>query len=132
MDLLPQDYFSADNLRKLRLGSTSPAPSRAHPIKGLFLRGPIPLDWLAAAAKLPGKAPVLVALAIRFESGRRRNAQSVKLTNKLVARFGVSRKCKYRAIKSLQQAGLIDVQQDTKKSPVVTILELPSRRENDE
>ncbi len=66
------DLLSPENLKKLR--SDKPpivfplAPSRNSPIRGQFLRGPIPLPWLAAAANLPGKAPLAVALAIRFEA----------------------------------------------------------------
>ncbi|WP_145279440.1 hypothetical protein [Tautonia plasticadhaerens] len=89
---------------------------------GQFLKGPIPLDWLSAAARLPGKAPLAVALAIRFESGRRGDAESVKVTNPLVARLGVSRKSKYAALSALEGAGLIRVSRQPKKSAVVTIL----------
>jgi hypothetical protein len=49
------------------------------------------MAWLEVATKLPGKAPLAVALAIRFESGRQGNAASVKVTNPLVAKLGVSR-----------------------------------------
>ena len=37
-------------------------------VQGEFLKGPIPLDWLSVAAKLRGKAPIAVALAIWFEA----------------------------------------------------------------
>src|SRR4051812_11889091 len=87
MDLPECDLLSPQNLQKLRLDST-PSPVHVPPTRpriiGQFLRGPIPLAWLEKAAKLPGKAPLAVALAIRFESGRRNNARSVKLTNPLV------------------------------------------------
>jgi hypothetical protein len=87
------------------------------------LRGPIPLAWLTAAAKLPGKAPLAVALAIRFEEGRRGKAGSIKVTNPLVAKLGVSRKSKYAALQALQKAGLIAVDQEPRKAPTVTVLE---------
>ena len=120
MDIPDNPYLSPENLNKLRL---SPPPPRPAMVRGQFLRGPIPLAWLAAAARLPGKAPLAVALAIRFESGRLRGAPAVKLTNPLVAKLGVSRKSKYSALKVLQQAGLIAVRQEPRKAPMVTILE---------
>lgn len=92
-------------------------------IKGEFLKGPIPLRWLSAAAKLPGKAPLAASLAIWFEAGRRKS-NVVRLTTAILKRFGVNRKAKYRALQRLQAAGLIGVRREPRKNPVVTILEL--------
>ncbi len=44
-------------------------PSKSHWIAGPFLKGPIPMNWLSVAAKLRGKAPLAVALALWFEAG---------------------------------------------------------------
>ncbi len=95
--------------------------STAPKVRGEFLKGPIPLDWLGRAAKLPGKAPLATALAIMFEAGRRRSPV-IKLTTAILQRFGVNRKAKYRALKHLQDAGLIAVHQKPRRNPVVTIL----------
>lgn len=97
--------------------------SKAPKVRGEFLKGPIPLDWLGRAAKLPGKAPLATALAIMFEVGRRRS-QEIILTTAILKRFGVNRKAKYRALKHLQDAGLIAVHQKPRRNPVVTILEI--------
>ncbi|HEY7426212.1 MAG TPA: hypothetical protein VH682_18420 [Gemmataceae bacterium] len=70
--------------------SASIKPKR---IKGEFLKGPIPLNWLTVAAKLSGKGPVAVALAIWFEVGRRRSKE-IKLTTAVIERFGIDRKAK--------------------------------------
>ena len=94
-------------------------------IWGEFLKGPIPLLWLTAAAQLSGKAPVAVGLAIWFESGRRKSNE-VKLTTAILQRFAVKRKSKYSALKSLEEAGLIRVRREPRKNPVVTILEVVS------
>lgn len=99
--------------------------SYKHPkIKGEFLKGPIPLDWLGCAAKLPGKAPLSTALAIMFEVGRRRSNE-IKLTTAILQRFGVTRKAKYRGIKLLETAGLISVIKLLRKNPLVAVLSLP-------
>jgi hypothetical protein len=96
--------------------------SKARQVRGEFLKGPIPLDWLGTAAKLPGKAPLATALAIMFEVGRRRSPE-ITLTTAILQRFGVGRKAKYRALKHLQSAGLIAVHQKPRRNPVVTILD---------
>ncbi len=84
------------------------------------------MAWLSRAAKLPGKAPLAVALAIRFESGRKKDSPTIKVTNPLVAKFGVSRRAKYSALEALERAGLIKVAREPKKTPIVTIVEVPA------
>ncbi|NBO91183.1 MAG: hypothetical protein EBV06_02525 [Planctomycetia bacterium] len=48
----------------------------------------------------------------------------MRLTTAILKRFGVNRKAKYRALASLEDAGLIRVHRELRKNPVVTILEL--------
>ncbi|HEV3237401.1 MAG TPA: hypothetical protein VGZ25_10460 [Gemmataceae bacterium] len=91
-------------------------------IKGEFLKGPIPLKWLSGAAGLGGKAPLAVALALCFESGRKRS-QVVTLTSAILRRFSVNRKAKYRGLEALEEAGLIRAERRPKKNPIVTILD---------
>lgn len=96
--------------------------SPKHPkIQGEFLKGPIPLDWLGRAAKLPGKASLATALAIMFEVGRRRS-QEIVLTTAILLRFGVNRKAKYRALIQLENAGLISVVRQPRRNPLVAVL----------
>lgn len=95
--------------------------SRTPKIRGEFLKGPIPLEWLGRAAKLRGKASLATALAIWFEVGRRRSNE-IKLTTAILARFGVNRKAKYRALKQLEGANLISVVRPPRKNPIVTVL----------
>jgi hypothetical protein len=85
-----------------------------------FLRGPIPWQWLATAAKLPGKT-FHVAVALWFVAGFRSKPQ-VKLTSKLLAGLGVTRKAKYRALERLEKAGLVLLDQVEGKNPRVTII----------
>lgn len=97
----------------------TPKPKR---MIGEFLKGPIPLPWLTVASKLAGKGPLAVALAVWFESGRRKSHE-VRLTTAILQRFNVNRKAKYRALRSLEKAGLVRVRREHRKNPVVTILE---------
>ena len=108
------DFDTGSNIE----GSKAPNP---HWIQGEFLRGPIPLSWLSQAAKLPGKAPLAIALALWFESGRKKDRE-VKLTTPIAERFIGDRRLKSRGLKGLQSAGLIEVTQPKTKNPTVRIL----------
>ena len=86
-----------------------------------FLKGPIPLDWLLIASKLPGRT-FQVAIALWFLAGVKCN-RTVNLTSRLVKQFGVGRSVKARSLSALEDAGLITVERRRGKNPVVTILE---------
>ena len=91
---LDADFIDVERLRlpltqterqpKANGNGRNPFTSR---VQGEFLKGPIPLDWLSTAAKLRGKAPLAVALAIWFEAGRRKSNEVI-LTTAILARFG--------------------------------------------
>lgn len=114
---------------RLRLRRTSPLsaspvrPSLRVLGKGQkFLKGPIPLEWLGAAARLPGRT-LHAALALWLEAGFR-NSLVVPLSNMQGQKFGLDRNSKYRALKWLEQAGLIAVERKLGRSPVITIQKL--------
>jgi hypothetical protein len=92
-----------------------------------FLRGPIPLNWLSAAARLPGKA-LHAGLAIWLEAGMR-NSAVVPLSNVTGQRFGIDRNAKYRALQWLEGAGLITVERKLGRAPIVTINATPADQE---
>jgi hypothetical protein len=87
-----------------------------------FLEGPIPLDWIATAAQLPGKS-LHVAIAIWVTASLVKSAR-VSIGNVAVQPFGLDRNAKYRALQWLEEAGLISVQRKPGRSPVVTLLDL--------
>jgi hypothetical protein len=127
------DIFTAIDRLRLRPGYTpkatpSASPPKSRRIKGEFLKGPIPLAWLSAAAKLRGKAPLAVALAVWFEAGRRRSKE-VRLTTAVLNRFSVNRKAKYTALAAMEKAGLIRVRRQNRRNPMVTIIDLPGELE---
>ena len=86
----------------------------------LFTKGPIPLAWQVAAAKLPGKV-LQTGLAIWFLAGIR-ESNTVILGNELLAHHGVSRRAKVRCLKALEGAGLIFVEYRENKNPRITLL----------
>lgn len=86
-----------------------------------YLEGPIPLDWLSAAARLPGKS-LHVGMAIWFIGGLRKS-RVVLLSNIISLRFGLDRNAKYRALTWLEAAGLIAVERKLGRVPKITILD---------
>jgi hypothetical protein len=115
---LPDDQIPKHTTANPRRSQTAP---QARQVQGEFLKGPIHLEWLGTAAKLPGKA-LATALAIMFEVGRRRSTE-ITLTTAILQRFGVGRKAKHRALTHLQSAGLIAVHREPRRNPVVTIVD---------
>ena len=115
------------DLNRLKLRSSSPLHAglarnqmRSATRGQKFLRGPIPLEWLSAAARLPGKA-LHTGLAIWLEAGFR-ESHTVPLSNVAGDKFGLDRNSKYRALQWLEQAGLIQVERKLGRAPVVTIV----------
>ena len=99
----------------------SPRISPKHPkTQGEFLKGPIPLDWLGCAAKLPGKS-LHAGVALWYVAGLTRSP-SVSLSNLSGGKFGLDRNAKYRALAWLESAGLVQVERKLGRAPVVTIL----------
>jgi hypothetical protein len=92
-------------------------------VDGEFLRGPIPLAWLGRVCRLRGQKVLAVALAVWFVSGLRGRREGLKVTTRVVQRFGVNdRSAKKRALDALERAGLIRVDRQQGKNPLVTIL----------
>jgi DNA-binding transcriptional ArsR family regulator len=85
-----------------------------------FLKGPIPLGWLTRAATLHGRA-LHVAIAIWFRAGME-GPTGLRVSNTLAAEFGVDRHAKNRAVRSLEDAGLISVTRECGRSPVVDLI----------
>jgi DNA-binding transcriptional ArsR family regulator len=84
------------------------------------LQGPIPADWLAAAARLPGKS-LHVGIALWHAAGLQ-SSKTVFFSNVSALRFGLDRNAKYRALIWLEEAGLVRVERKPGRSPRVTLL----------
>lgn len=87
---------------------------------GRFIKGPLPFKWICTAASLPGRA-LAVGLALWFEAGCKKS-DTVTLTSKLLASFGIERGAKMRALLNLKKAGLIDYSVTPGKNPDVRIV----------
>jgi hypothetical protein len=114
------------DLSPLRLAPSSRPTSKrrgrrpAAEVSRLFLKGPIPLAWLARAAKLPGKG-FHVGILLWFLKGLRRSSE-VSLTSSWLATFGLQRVSVYRAVQALEASGLVTVQRQRGRAPIVRLV----------
>ena len=120
----PDDTFDVDSLRLPSCVAAPVGPSQ--PVRfrrgQRFLRGPIPWDWLSGAARLPGKA-LQVGLAIWHLAGLK-NAMTVELSRAPLESLSVTRQAAYRALKVLEDAGLIKAARRSGRKTRVTILSI--------
>lgn len=84
-----------------------------------FLKGFIPLNWLMIASNLPGKA-LHVGIVLWYRAGLEKSG-TVRLGNGVLEQFGVKPDAKRRALLRLEEAGLIIVQKEQNKNPLVTL-----------
>ena len=79
----------------------------------------IEMLWIEKAADL-GIQALMVGMLLHFRSvwcGK----DSVTLPKELLDKFHISRGVKQRALRSLEEAGLVSISQETGRSPVVTL-----------
>jgi hypothetical protein len=125
-------YIDDKNIpaKRIRLDSSSGQYIDA-PLSVPFLKGPIPMAWLNAAAKLPGKT-LNVGIAIWWLAGMSKNS-SFKITRKALDQLGVSRDAASDALKRLEEQRLILVKRSPGQRPTVQIVPVAqgvTKREN--
>lgn len=86
----------------------------------LFIKGPIPLYWLSAAAALPGKA-LNAALVILWLAGMSKDKE-FQITGASLRHLTISEDAFRDGLKRLEQADLIRVNQAPGRRPRVTVL----------
>jgi len=89
-------------------------------VRNLFVKGPIPLDWLTEASLLPGKC-LNVAMAIQWLAGMS-GARPVKLTKRAEASFNVSSDTSRECLNRLEAAGLIQLNRSPGKRPLIEVV----------
>ncbi len=121
MDLL--DSFGAKSAGEL------PPPPRPQPKRPSrrqtrpFLRGPIPLDWLAAAYRL-GRPALGVGLALWIVRGFNGKAGAVRLSSSVRRRLEISTTDSRRGLAALRGAGLVQLVKGGRgRCPVVEIVD---------
>ncbi|MBS4011260.1 MAG: hypothetical protein KGZ72_10955 [Roseovarius sp.] len=85
-----------------------------------FIKGPLPLEWMQAAARMPGRT-LQVALVLWYLVGLKRS-DTVRLSSEQLDAVGVSRDAKYDALQRLSATGLVTVEQRPGRAPVVTVV----------
>ena len=86
----------------------------------------MPLGWMAAAAKA-ANAPIAMVLTVLIYQAWKTRSSTFPLSNELLRPYGVARWSKYRVLARLEKAGLIRIQRQHKKAPVITLLVKPKR-----
>lgn len=119
MSKLPLDGLRAARIPPQEIRENRPMPPSAR-ISAPFVRGPIPLAWILRAGSLQGKA-LMVGMALWYRAGCTKS-DVVTPSHALWRKFDVSRQSAYRAIKALDNAGLIQVERRNGKNPIITIL----------
>jgi hypothetical protein len=84
-----------------------------------FLKGPIPLDDIAIASRLPGRA-LAVFLAVHHRQALTKNPV-VTLPKGLMAELGVTKDAKARALHLLEAAALVRIDRQVGRSPTITL-----------
>jgi hypothetical protein len=87
----------------------------------LFVKGPIPLTWVARASVLPSRA-IAVGLVLWFYVGMRRTRTVPLASAHLFPDLGISRHTLRRALQALEDAELIAVERRRGHPPIVTVL----------
>ena len=93
---------------------------RVLPVQGKFIAGPIAVPWLVQTSRLGVKA-LLVGLALWHIKGLRK-ADTFIASNLMLQDWGIEPDAKSRALRKLEEAGLITVERRGKRSPRVTIV----------
>lgn len=121
-------------LGREQVESTLSEPSRqrraamAKRRSGEFIRGPIPLDWIVAAAGLGGSS-LKLGLALWFRRGIE-GSDSIQLRPATTKRFGIGRKAAYRALAALEGAGLIVVERRVGRTSRIRLIDRGSETES--
>jgi hypothetical protein len=80
----------------------------------------VPIWWAVEATKATKTPKALVWIRLLHAAWKTKNS-SFPLPNGLLAKDGVTRFAKYRALRELEAAGLITVERRPRKTPLVTL-----------
>jgi hypothetical protein len=81
----------------------------------------VPLWWIAQATKATNTGKALVCVELLYAAWKAKRL-TFPLPNGRLAKLGVTRETKRRALRDLERAGLIVVERPARKTPVVTLI----------
>ena len=90
-----------------------------------FVKGPISVNWLKHAGEINSKYAILTGLALHYQAGLERSQQDIRLTAKLMNKFGLPDRSARRAISQLEAADLVTVQRPRGQRIIVSIIDKP-------
>ena len=107
---------------------------RASLEKTLFVKGPFPIPWLKACqVAYPNSIFVAYAILLRTHKSIVDLEQGwVVASDALVSSFGLSKPQRQRALRSMQQAGLIEVARCRGGEPGVRLIPWVNRKQHEE
>src|SRR5579864_7117175 len=123
------DTLQSIEIEKLALPSSTSlhVPRKRHKVPrhkagDKFLMGPVPWNWITAAARLRGKA-LHVAVALWFLAGLKGSGR-VALSLSSLAEMGIDRFAASRGLAALEKNGLVSVIRHSGRKPIVTLLDV--------
>jgi hypothetical protein len=81
----------------------------------------VPLWWIAQATKATNTGKALVCIELLYAAWKAKRL-TFPLPNGRLAKLGVSRYAKQRALRDLERAGLITVERPLRRTPIVTLV----------
>jgi DNA-binding transcriptional ArsR family regulator len=86
-----------------------------------FLRGPVPLNWLAGALSV-GKRAIAVGLLLWFRKGCLRGSEELTVSQRQYGQFGLSKATFSRGLRALETAHLVKVDRKPGRKPRIEIV----------
>src|SRR5262245_53984280 len=83
----------------------------------------VPLWWIAQATKATNTGRGLVCIELLYAAWKAKRP-TFSLPNGRLARLGINRNTKRRALYDLERAGLITVERPSRKTPIITLVVL--------
>jgi hypothetical protein len=98
------------------------SPARARRTE-LFLKGPVPMLWLAAASGVPRKNALAAGIVVFHVAGIKRADQGLTVTaTRAKEVLGLGKKAFQRGLRDLEERGLIRVERVNGRAAVVDIV----------
>jgi hypothetical protein len=119
MDELEKFRYSQDAFGNV---GNSPKIKRKSKTVGAFIRGPIPMDWLSKASRIPRRNAVLVGLVLFHLAGMRSERNGLVLCVERCKPFGLGRKAVQRGLADLETNGLVRVDRSSGRCPRVDLV----------
>lgn len=85
-----------------------------------FIKGPVSLPWITSASKISSSA-LSVGVLLWYWYGLS-GVPIIKLTTKKLKEFEISKRTAYRALRRMEDAGLVHVSRRYGRAPLVRIL----------